>query len=317
MPAAPFEPAAIHTYPSRRLWDAVSTELLRDVVEHWSLTIESTYNGGFAASVSAVRRADGSSAVLKLGFPHAEAIGEALALEAWPAGSGPRLLAQDPWRWAMLLERVRPGRPMSVADDADSPLTAACGLLCRLWSSAVPTGIPQLTAVVGGYVGRARERTDGQRALLRALGADSLIEDALSDADDLLDTAPAAGAESIGLLHGDFNPGNILRSDASGHGAWMAIDPKPMYGDRSFDLGPLVGQLGLPFRRGDPAAFLATRLREAADLTGCDIARSARWAVVRAAFSVCWYAAEGERGFAAEAVAELAGWVGARAILAG
>jgi streptomycin 6-kinase len=40
------------------------------------------------------------------------------------------------------------------------------------------------------------------------------------------------------LLHGDFNPGNVL---SWGDGRWAVIDPKPMIGDPAYDPWPLVG----------------------------------------------------------------------------
>jgi streptomycin 6-kinase len=51
----------------------------------------------------------------------------------------------------------------------------------------------------------------------------------------LRELPPTAGRRV--LLHGDFNPGNVL---AGRTGTWVAIDPKPMIGDPAYDLWPLL-----------------------------------------------------------------------------
>lgn len=309
MTANLFESAAIERFPTRREWDAASVELLGDVVARWHLTVESHFDGGFAGSVVAVRREDDSPAVLKVGFPHVEAIGEALALGAWPAGTAPRVFAQDPWRWAMLLERIEPGEALSAvgaADrDPDRHLAPACDLLARLWAVGSVAGVPALTEIVGRYLLDARRRLPGHLPRLDGLGVADLVSASFDDADRLL-----LSDRGDHLVHGDFNPGNILRLGPAQEGRWVAIDPKPMVGDASFDLAPLVAQLGSPFARRDPAAVVALRLRKAAAITGCDEARAARWAVVRAALALTWYLDDGERQLAATAATELRVWAG-------
>ncbi len=56
-----------------------------------------------------VTTADGTSAVLKVGFPHFEGVWEAVGLERWGPDLAPEVLRQDPWTWSLLLEQLRPG----------------------------------------------------------------------------------------------------------------------------------------------------------------------------------------------------------------
>ena len=79
------------------------------------------------------------------------------------------------------------------------------------------------------------------------------------------------------LLHGDFNPGNILSSHRE---PWLTIDVKPMIGDPNYDPWPLVEQIDDPFRAGDPA-LVRRRFQIAADALGLDLQRMLTWGVGR------------------------------------
>jgi streptomycin 6-kinase len=111
---------------------------------------------------------------------------------------------------------------------------------------------------------------------------------------DLLATLPGEAAHR-GLAHGDLNPGNILRHDDTDAGTrrWLAIDPKPVYGDRAFDPWPLLTQIGDWTATVPDASQLAERTRLVADATGLDAARIAAWCVARGVESGLWAADHG------------------------
>ncbi|HWR86490.1 MAG TPA: aminoglycoside phosphotransferase family protein, partial [Rhodoglobus sp.] len=102
------------------------------------------------------------------------------------------------------------------------------------------------------------------------------------------------------LLHGDFNPGNVLEAG----GRWRIIDPKPMLGDPAFDLPPMLDQVGDPWRRPDPERVLADRVAALPD----DPMRVARWAFARAALDVSWYLEDDDREGAAISLRRARGW---------
>ena len=85
----------------------------RALFEEWQLNGAGEPWSGTAARVWPVRTAEGSDAVLKLGFPHPEAAHEHLALRAWDGDGAVRLLRADPHRWALLLERAEPGHDLN------------------------------------------------------------------------------------------------------------------------------------------------------------------------------------------------------------
>nr|WP_241732172.1 aminoglycoside phosphotransferase family protein [Galbitalea soli] len=270
------------------------------MVHRWRLTAGAAYIGGASAAALAVTREDGSPAVLKVGYPHREARFEAVGLEAM-APIAPRVLDQDPWTWSLLLERVVPGTPLSRSSDIDGGLERAGALHARVVACAPPPGIPTLAGAMDEYVRAARGRWAGQVAALRALGVENSVEAAIDEL-TLLEREPAPAA----LLHGDFNPGNLLEHAESG--GLLAIDPKPLLGDPAYDLWPLIAQLGHPFESHDPVATIRAHLERACRAAGCAPERVARWSRARTGLNVSWYLAQGDPAQARQAAFELSVW---------
>jgi streptomycin 6-kinase len=301
MDSVAFEVTAVDGYPSKTRWDAAAAELVATMLDRWHLTAGGAFVGGEAASVLRVTTRDGRPAVLKVGYPHVEAMWEAVALESWGPRLAPAVLRQDPWTWSMLLEAVEPGIPLSRLElPADEVLTVAAELYRDVLATEPAAGIPTLLDIVGDYVRDARARFPGQRGELAHLGVLELVEHGLDLSEDL-----AANDGMSRMLHGDFNPGNIL---SAGEGGWRVIDPKPMLGDPEFELFPLIEQLGSPWTRADPATAVAAQLELVARIAGVDPAKSARWALARAAFTVSWYLDDGNARAAAAAARELPVW---------
>jgi streptomycin 6-kinase len=297
----PFEDAPVETYDSLSAWGAEAPGIVARMLTRWELSAGEVFVGGIAASVLSVRSADGTPAVLKVGYPHVEAIWEAVGLDAFPRDSAPAVLRQDSWTWAMLLEPISPGTPLSRIElDPREALRIGGALHARLAASVVPDRIPTLVTAMADYARTARDRLPSQTSQLDAFGVRELVNAAIGELEEL------AGTDSSeALLHGDFNPGNILL-DADGR--WKTIDPKPLVGDPAYDLWPLVSQLGRPYESAHPAAVLAEQLAIAADAAEVDPVRAGRWAFARTGLNVSWYLADGEPGQAAKESAALKAW---------
>jgi streptomycin 6-kinase len=271
------------------------------MLERWQLSAGDVFVGGIAASVLSVRMADGTPAVLKVGYPHVEAIWEAVGLDAFPRDSAPAVLRQDSWTWAMLLEPIFPGTPLSrVEREPREALRIGGALHARLAASVVPDRIPTLVTAMADYARTVRDRLPSQARQLDAFGVRELVGAAISELDALASTG-----SSPALLHGDFNPGNIL---LGARGGWQTIDPKPLVGDPAYDLWPLVSQLGRPYESAHPAAVLAEQLAIAADAAEVDPGRAGRWAFARTGLNVSWYLADGSPAQAAKESTALKAW---------
>jgi streptomycin 6-kinase len=285
MDCEPFETAPIEAYPTLTAWMAESTEIVHRMLDRWELIPGEAYVGGISASVIAVTTADGDQAVLKVGYPHEEAIWEAVGLAAFPEETAPAVLKQDAWTWSVLLERVAPGIPLTHSGLAPAEALRIGGSLhAALGAGIADARIPTLATAMHDYSTTAMERLPAQATALESLGVRELVHAAV----ELLGSLASSGGEQA-LLHGDFNPGNILLG-ANGH--WRVVDPKPLLGDSCYDLWPLVSQIGAPYDASDAAAALAEQLTIAADAARVDGARAALWAFARTGLNVSWYLAD-------------------------
>ena len=299
MEFVPFEESAIDAYPSRQAWDATAAELVATMLDRWHLTAAEAFVGGEAGSVLRVTTASGEPAVLKVGFPHAEGVWEAVGLEIW-AGICPAVLRQDAWTWSLLLEAVEPGTRLDRAGlSAQDALGTGAELYRRLQKHRAPAGVVSLGTIVSVYLRNVAARMPAQRSDLAALSVLDLVEAAMVDLDHLIRDSRDA------FLHGDYNPGNLL---LDGRGKWRVIDPKPMVGDPAFDLFPLIEQVGDPWRRAAPAEALTEALELVSLIVGCDAGRVARWCTARAALNVSWLLQDGNAAAARNAAAELKIW---------
>ncbi|MFG2222894.1 aminoglycoside phosphotransferase family protein [Streptomyces sp. NPDC048644] len=255
-----------------RAWLDRLPGLVREVEERWDVRLGAPYDGGTCAWVAPAELPDGAPAVLKVGWPHREAEGEAPALRIWDGNGAVRLLRHDRSRGALLIERCTPGTSLAAAAlPPEERLALAAGVLRALWSAPTPPDgtLERVEQVCAEWADLVQERMlrlrPGYDAGLVELGA------------RLLRTLPSGARREV-VVHGDANPGNML---AARRRPWLAIDPKPMTGDPAYDPWPLLTQIDDPFTRDDPRPVLRERCALLADALGDDPARLAAWAVAR------------------------------------
>ncbi|MER8105014.1 aminoglycoside phosphotransferase family protein [Kitasatospora sp. NPDC094016] len=238
----------------------------------WELTLERVLDpGGSLSLVAYVHRDDLSPAVLKTGLRTPETALEHAALAHWAGRGAVLLLDADPAEGVLLLERLHGDIPLRSLAEAKAMLEAT-SLLHRLWSP-LPEDHPFPT--LAARTADTAERLRGHRALPGAAEAEPLIAEALDTADGL-----AGSAAETFLLHGDFHHGNVLAADRA---PWLAIDPRPLAGERAFDLArlaldradTLVGSPGV-------AAAVRRRLHQLADALEVDRERLRGWTLLRA-----------------------------------
>ena len=211
---------------SGRVWLDQLPDLLDEVVEAWQLSIGDAFPDASASLTLRATRADGEPVVLKLQYPHREAEHEASALARWDGNGAVRLLAHDPDRHALLLELCEPGTPLFELEQ-DAALDVFVELLPRLWQSSDrafnsladeaahwATTLPEAWA----QTGRPFEKR--------------LLDDAL---ETIAELATSQGEQV--LLHQDLHTGNVLSATRE---PWLAIDPKPLLGEREFGLEPII-----------------------------------------------------------------------------
>jgi streptomycin 6-kinase len=216
--------------------------------------------------------AGGERAVLKINFPDEESKHEPDALAFWNGRGAVRLLAHDRGRRALLIEHCAPGTALWEIEDEQDANRIAAGVLRRLWRLAPPEHSFRLLSV------EAELWATELPATWERLGRP--FEKALLD--QAVEFARVLGADQgeAVVLHQDYHGGNVLRAERE---PWLAIDPKPLVGEREFDAASLLRD-----RRDqlvhDPAPQrrVRRRLEQLAEELNLDRERMRGWGVVHA-----------------------------------
>lgn len=270
--------------PEGAAWLTRLPALVDRAVRRWDLTAGDPFPSGSASWCAPVRDAAGRDLVLKVSFPHDEARDEAAVLRAWGGRAAVPLVDAHPGDWALLLGRARPGTPLrAVRTPVTRRLAEAAGVLADLHATPPPPGLPTLADVGRTLADVAAERAG--RAARTGLRLDPGL---LRAADATLRGTGDPVADAPVTLHGDLNPGNLLRTGTGGGARWVAIDPKALVGDPGYDVWPLLEQVADPWRTPDPVRTLHDRLVLVADRAGLDAVGAARWAVARGTESALW-----------------------------
>jgi len=187
-----------------RPWLADLPALIEQVRDEFGLRLSPPLHGGSCSWVAPAELPDGTPVIVKIGWPHREMRGEPAALRQWAGRGAVRLLAESPTRHALILERCEPGQPLSAATTgAVDRLRAGCGVLRPLWDVAVPVAddIEDLATVTAEWA----DLVETRMARIRP-GYDAGL---VAEGARLLRELPGSGERRV-LLHGDFNPGNVL-----------------------------------------------------------------------------------------------------------
>ena len=262
--------------------------LAREIVGEWQLSQDGPALHGRTALVLPVRTRAGRPAVLKLGFPHDEAMYEHLGLQHWHGRGAVELLRADPRRWALLLERLHP------EDLTDLWDLEACEVVAGLYGRLHVPALPQLRRL-SSYVGRWTDR-------LAALPSDAplprrLVEQAVSLGRGFVGDA----ATDARMIHGDLHYENVLAADRE---PWLAIDPKPMAGDPHYEVAPMLwNRFEEVVASGSVRDALRRRFHRIVDAAGLEEDRARDWTIVRVLHNALWVledAAAENRGLDAE-----------------
>lgn len=270
--------ATIRGQPGAEQWRARLPTVVAELETRWQVRTGPPFHTGITSWTAPAVTSDGSGAVLKIVWPHPEARHEPDALAAWEGNGAVRLLASEPSEHALLAERCVPGDALH-ADAASAPaaLGDAAVVLRALWIDP-PIGEPfdALATVGAAWADLAAERLDRLHPPGDAGVARTGIE--------LLATLALDAPDRV-LLHGDCNPGNLLRATRAPR---LAIDPKPMVGDPAYDPAPLLMQLDDPLEHADPVVLLGERAARLAGELGIDRSRLLAWALAREVEGALW-----------------------------
>jgi streptomycin 6-kinase len=254
-------------------WLDALPRLIREVCEDWRLELDGSPAAGVSAAVIPVRDEHGGQTAVKFAWPHPEQRLEHLALQAWRGKGAVRLLRADPGRGVMLLERARPTDLTSV------PLLEAWAIVAGLYRRLHIPATPQYDLLSAHCARWSRELLDLPRS---GPVPRRYVEQAASLAHDFSSDPATDGT----LIHTDLHYFNVLAADRE---PWLAIDPKPLSGDPSFEIAPLLwNRWDEITASGSVRASVRERFHAMVDLTGFAEERARGWVVVREIVNILW-----------------------------
>ena len=259
--------------------------LLADCAAHWSLDILPPFPISSYNYVAPAVGPGGRPLVLKVGVPHNELWSEIDALLVFGGRGIARLIDFDRERGALLLERVLPGESLWSVAGEEAKVEVLAGMLRRLWRplperhsfrtiADLARGLERLQAEFnGGYGPFPPRRVERVAALFREL---------------------TKGDDAPQLIHGDANPGNILRSERDG---WLAIDPKGYAGHPLWDVATYLNDPPVSLCRDDLIQLQGRRVTLLAEAVGASRRDVLAWAEVHAGLSSWWSYEDHGRGW--------------------
>lgn len=259
-------------------WVNALPAVVAELALKWNLEVGNAYPDCGVSYVAPATQ-QGLPVVLKVQWPHEECRYEADALKVWGGNGAVRLLATEAKHHALLLERCEPGEYLAGAT-VDDPMGVMIELLPRLCQAATAP-----------FKTLHNEAVDWQSTLYtrwQASGAGcekALIDSAYALSGELADSQ---GAQV--LVHQDLHGHNVLASNRASISTsrptsepiqWLAIDPKPLVGEREFALSPIIRS----WEFGATQADVLYRLDRLTDALSLDRERACGWAIVQ---SIAW-----------------------------
>ncbi|MFC0042474.1 aminoglycoside phosphotransferase family protein [Actinomadura rayongensis] len=259
-------------------WLATLPDLAATFLERWDLSQDGRSMHGQASLVLPVRRKDGTPAALKFQPADEESRGEAPALRIWDGKGAVRLIEDDPPTGTMLLERLDETRPLSSEPDDDTAVAVIADLMSRLTAIQAPPGMRTLKDIGAAMLDETPEAVanlqhEDERALVKTCA--KALAEVIDEPGDR-------------LLHWDLHYDNVLASDRE---PWLAIDPKPLAGDRGFDLLPALTDR---WNKTNPAKTTLRRFDQLTEALDLDRPRATRWTLARVLQNALWDIEDGE-----------------------
>lgn len=248
--------------------------LLNELAERWQVSVQPPFKLSYNY-VAPVKRANGSMAVLKVGFPNPQLRTEIEALRLYNGSSICKLLAYDAEKYALLLEYIQPGQPLWTLANNEQETIIAAQVMQKLWqpiSSEYYAIFPSLAQYTSALLKLPDFFDDGFGPFPRRL-----VETAVSLREELL-----ANTIQPMLLHGDFHHENVLNAKRQ---PWLALDPKGVIGDAAYEIGAFLYN---PNAERVTRSDLICRICVFSEVLGIDKQRLISWGIVQAVLSAVW-----------------------------
>lgn len=249
-------------------------QFLAKIEEKWALQVQPSFHNLSYHFVAPCLCADGSEAVLKLGYPEAQSplFNEAKMLAKIGGNGAVRLLRFDTEHLVLLIEKLTPGENLKEICRED-PLQAArvaIDLMPRIWQEPAP----------GDDFPSLQQWFDGFRKAEQA----GFAPDSIRKARDYFEVLMAS--EQPFLLHGDLHHENILSAQRQ---PFLIIDPKGIIGPIGYEISVFLNNqlwwLAQAPNLQQQLAFCVRQFAEAFDTTP---EKLKKWAFAQGVLSMWW-----------------------------
>lgn len=252
-------------------------DIISDYEKKWSLQVSAPFALTYNYVAPAVQ-ADGTNAVLKIGFPKdKEFQTEIDALEIFNGDGVEKLIEADRDQSVILIERVMPGVPLSRLENDDEATRILASVMKKIrkplpqkhqfitvteWSRAIPQ-----------YQERYK-KTSGP-----------LPPQLVDKAGELFDELIATSATSV-LVHGDLHHDNVLSSDRI---EWLAIDPKGVTAEPAYETAAMIRNPYIKMTRNPQIKdIVRKRIHTLSEELELDPRRIYKWCLAQTVLSAVW-----------------------------
>lgn len=269
-----------------RLWPDEGRRWLDDLpgrvaglAARWRLEDVAVFGDLSVAFVAFARLPSGREVVLKVGVPHRELFGGFEAQRRFEGTRGCRVVDVAPEEAAILLERVRPGTPLSEEPDARVRVAAAAEMVRDLPVPVRP-GDEALFPTFADLLAASLASAERLPAEARPEGIDAVLESARRVFAGLQDER-----RPLRLLHGDLRHENVLRAE---DGGWRCIDPHGWLGVAVLDAGRFFQHEMYRCPATEQREALRGMVADVARLLGEDRRAVAASAYLNSVRTACW-----------------------------
>jgi len=211
-------------------WLSQLPDILASCAKKWHLNIEAPMTEKYAKMgygyITPATQQDGTEVVLKIIPPNLIAeLRERQALQLCDGKSTIKLLGYDETLGTIMIERARPGVPLSVNSDDNKNTRIACHQMKNFWRPLpAKHNFVSTDYEIKGF-DRLRKKNNGTTG--------KFPEKWATRAETLYQELMATSTETV-LLHTDLHHYNILSATRE---PWLTIDPKGYYGDPGYEVG--------------------------------------------------------------------------------
>jgi len=262
-------------------WLAQLPDILAASAKRWNLQIETPMTEEYAEMsycyIAPAKREDGTEVILKIGSPGQRLENEVHALQLCNGQSAVKLLDYDSEFGVLMLERARPGVPLSVCTDDRENTRIVSRLMRAFWQPLPAKHSFRPTAYEIEGFGRLRKTHNGTTG--------PLPEKWVVRTEKLYEELMATSTETV-VLHGDLHHYNILSAECE---PWLIIDPKGYFGDPGYDVGAFLANYPEESCGGkDQDEIDVSRINIMIEELGIPRDRVIKWGIVLACIWARW-----------------------------